>query len=828
MQNKMRILLAKWINIRFAGTVLALGLNACGGSGGVATNDRLPSSSERALASTTSISSAVTIDPAIPNATRSMIKQVISPFGSAAPGASLNIPSASAGGDTIIMALDAEDSILLAALTNSASTTLTVASTADALARLAFGPLSQSLTPATFRRAVQETTAYPQLIAAIQAEVNVGKPASQSAVVHDRLGVVLNQAIPALSTAMGVATASGKPVADIAPTPIGKNSISSLLSPVTEVKAPFPFRVIPSGGYSVYIRGGRVELVNTMQITWAAFSDQAPGTEIPLNGASVASSFAGSVAPLLGTGVVGAVASAFGPDPITVPGNKGLGFFLTVKQTEESRTENILVSVQDVASTLLELSIAGALISESCTSAVVSAIISPDQARAFSKDASVDTFLNYFKELTLSKTAIRSVVEQCYIDPSTRQQAAENAGLFARSLAKYLSLYSAFGAANNLATLSFRLTQMAFYWDKSYTLKVCEQAGTGEVVSCVAKMTFEPANIAMIEGATFRPLLRGLAADGHATPVPSGLLYEPQSLDGPVFFLGKDNPAVFARQLGTGSIRVTDPFTKTVSEPYSVDVVTPSFDPDPLTVQVGSSGNMQLKGPAGKTLITKNDGAAGFSGGALLAGPTLTPSSLASTEATIANLLFNSIFTVRGVAPGSATLAVKNTYTGKAITGNVNINPVPLVERPSTNSDLTLDFTGRVFNCTTKPGFQINPLPNGIHYQITQCLSELNVSIKCPSVSCPYTDLTYVINYDYVYGPSANPDSGAAICGKTFGLTSTRRQLTVPFDGIYVVSQLIDGCQSVSVNVNVAGTLKDAKGNVVAGSNSFTLAAPPF
>ena len=435
--------------------VIPFFLAACGGGGGGGGSDNTPpsDSSTDTLASTTSANRAVTIDPVIPEATRSKIQQVISPFGAAAPGSAVAVPSA-LGGDTMVMAVDAEDNILLATLVGSEPTVLSVSSTADALARIAFGPLPSPITPAAFQQAIQATNAYLQLVAAIQIAVDTGEPASQSAVVQGRLSIVLEQAIPALSAAMGTATAASQKMA-----PTGQaNQASTLLSSHTlEVKAPFPFRVIAQsrGPYSIFIRGGNVDLVNTMQISWGAFSSVSSGTEVALPGTSVARSLASAAAPI------------FEPAPITVPGNNGLGFFLTVAQTEKSKTDNLQAAVLDTAHTVISLSAAGEIVPESCLLSMASVMLSPEEARAFARESSADTFLEYFKAMAVSQEEMRGVVDQCFVDPIARQNAAANAGRLTRAIGKFLSGVAAIGAVNDLVNLSSHLPQMVFYWNKS-------------------------------------------------------------------------------------------------------------------------------------------------------------------------------------------------------------------------------------------------------------------------------------------------------------------------------------------------------------------------
>ena len=91
--------------------VFFVSLAACGGGGG-------SSSGPPAIATTPTT---VSVDQSLPTMTALEITQVLSPYGSAALGASVPISTGGSTGESMVYALSASGDILLAATTSSAT-----------------------------------------------------------------------------------------------------------------------------------------------------------------------------------------------------------------------------------------------------------------------------------------------------------------------------------------------------------------------------------------------------------------------------------------------------------------------------------------------------------------------------------------------------------------------------------------------------------------------------------------------------------------------------------------------------------------------------------
>jgi hypothetical protein len=94
--------------------------------------------------------STVAIDSAIPATIPAAIAHIISSIDSQPLQSSLLIPVSFVGGETSVLAVDANNNILLATLTTKPDVSLSARSTALALTRMALGALPATLTAATF------------------------------------------------------------------------------------------------------------------------------------------------------------------------------------------------------------------------------------------------------------------------------------------------------------------------------------------------------------------------------------------------------------------------------------------------------------------------------------------------------------------------------------------------------------------------------------------------------------------------------------------------------------------------------------------------------
>ena len=134
-----------------------------------------------ATAVTPRLATTVTVDPAVPVALQQIITEVISPLGSGVLGGTLQIYKSVAGGDSMILALDASGNIAMGALATTNPTVLTADSTALAFVRLAFGVLPQGVTASQFASSIRATSAFSDLVTLIsQSHANGVSPATST------------------------------------------------------------------------------------------------------------------------------------------------------------------------------------------------------------------------------------------------------------------------------------------------------------------------------------------------------------------------------------------------------------------------------------------------------------------------------------------------------------------------------------------------------------------------------------------------------------------------------------------------------------------------
>lgn len=566
--------------------LLSLALTACNGGG-----DSQSSNNGSGKIELATREMSVALDPVLPLTSSSAITKIISPLGAAQPGGAVTIPI-SKEADTLVIAVDSKDRLILASMASSSSVVLSFDSTALALCRIALGHLPEGLSSHQANQTIRATSEFPGLVSLVASAGESGVSPLDSSAVADGIITVISQATATFS---GLLTGLEE-----------TNRAVTTPRLVESDTAPFPFTLVPDTGglYSVYIKGGRVDIVNSMQINWNAYSSISPGTLVELPSNSTLASIRGYQSPWNG------------PAPVVIPGNNGKGFNLTLFQTEQTRRRNIGVVIKGFALFLNEMLAIKTAAPDSCQRSFAEKLIQPDSFNHFGAQDGADSFKNYLASITLDPSSVYTAVSSCIVDSKAKTQAVSNLAEFARvvgdtvtKIAVVPKVYDAVGFASTTA-------QLLKYWNASNTVSVCESAipdqplAKSNVISCVASFEFEPKDPAMLMGTDFDPTIIAKDVKGQTTGLPANLAFlaiTPRI----VKVSPKAGRIETGGLLGSGSVIVQDQFTGASSE-YLIDVVDGRIQPGTLNLAQGTVGSFQAVSPDGKPVISRRSGAVWF------------------------------------------------------------------------------------------------------------------------------------------------------------------------------------------------------------------------
>jgi hypothetical protein len=143
----------------------------------------------------------VSIDSSVPATAQSAIASILSPIESEPLHSALNIPVSFVGGETLVLAVDSNNNILLASLTTTPSETLTTARTALALVRMPFGILPSTVSASQLNAAIQATAKFSNLVSLINASLSADSSPATSSSVAQSIAKAISQLPSALISA---------------------------------------------------------------------------------------------------------------------------------------------------------------------------------------------------------------------------------------------------------------------------------------------------------------------------------------------------------------------------------------------------------------------------------------------------------------------------------------------------------------------------------------------------------------------------------------------------------------------------------------------------
>jgi hypothetical protein len=493
--------------------------------------------------STAITNTTVTIDSAVPSGVKNAISQIISPAGTSAPGGQVGITTTANGGTSIVLAVDANSNVLLAAMANSAATSVSADSTAFAFARIGMGNISTtSVTEAQVSLAIRGTAEYANLVKLINQSLSAITPPVQSTAVLASVASVDSQALATLRSQFGA-----------------KDKIAYSL----------PYTFVGDALASVYISstdGNGVKVMNSMPIVWTVSSTDLSG--LTLDGPK----------PLPAGSILEAMYKI--PDAVSVGGN-GKNFKVKIGQTLASRTTNAVQSGVDAV--LFGVSLASAGQSgffRVCATKAAVTVLSTKNLSLLVAEPSAEMAKIYFdgvyKDPGLYKE-IGSGLYDCIKAYGTKKDAdidqtanvvvaADSADWIDKLIfvGEFLSKFGPLSTAISGAGLFTETAMMWAYWDyPDQTVRVCERDGA-IVSTCSIQLVISPASPSVNVGSTV-PLTVTAVDPSNASvsvPVPTELTWDSSNKSVATVTSAGVVTGVAA---GSSTITVTDPAGSTAS-----------------------------------------------------------------------------------------------------------------------------------------------------------------------------------------------------------------------------------------------------------------------
>lgn len=463
---------------------LLLVLVSCGS--GSSTNSSSSGSGGASASISTPISTVVTVGASIPISTVNSIQEVISPSDAGSIGSRLEISMNGQTGQSVVLAIDVNGNIVLAAIVSSQNTVLSADSTALALVRLAVGDIPTKQAGSAIDEFVRDSTGYSALVAAVTNALNARSVPALDANVLRGIASVMSVVIPQLSPDENDAT-SGNAKTVAHPTVSGTG---------------YPYTVIEdevlNGLWPVQITGGDpigIVVGNSMPIPWSASSVDAAGTKLTKEDK-----------------IIPKRSGLFSPGSETVLTSTS-GMTLTLKQTPKTHARIVADLIAGVTKTILGFSD-----SKSCDLSALNLSL------ANAAELNIEPDLDW--------KAFRSVLAVFIVtDAAPLLRKCLSAVAAKKAIAALVGLSETLGAIQAVPDTVSVVTEAAYaaeYWSgPPTTVGVCEDSA-GHVVNCADKYTFMPASLIMAPGATTTAVLSA-TAKGQPTGIPSGLTFAPET-----------------------------------------------------------------------------------------------------------------------------------------------------------------------------------------------------------------------------------------------------------------------------------------------------------
>ncbi len=546
----------------------------------------------------------MSVDSSVPTSAAHTVMYIVSPLGQAPIGSSVEIPPLDPGAETILLASDGNNNIILAAMYSSggANKSFTSTSTAVGISRLIQGALPTGVTDAQMDSAIQTTAEFPNLVSLINKALAAGvAPANYS-------GVPLS-----------VTTVLGEALSTINPNTasISAHVASSLANPtVTYPGAYTVLQSTPIGYFSIKVTGpdsnvSGVDVANGFPIQFAAYGAKADGS-----GAIIPPVIVNSSSEEIGSdGFIQMPLSGILSQPRVTPvtGN-GEEWNLTILQTPASRSANGQKLVSDFMDTTLSLLQLGALKGD-CTTSIASDIWSSSALQTWADQPSGQSAWNDLIDVLSTGgtwTAIGQTAHDCALSAlptlssSTQQKvnsvfADFNQSSFAQKIAPMMNRLKPLLDTFNKATTVYDVADLGTeawadwnYWNSSTTVGVCETtSAVTQLANCAASLKLNSNSGSLIAGGTTAFTVSALDSNNNPTLTPQNLVWSSSnssvaSVDPVTGVVTALNPSATPV-----TIQVTDPISgATGTVTVTVSGVSDSISATPSSITSGGTATL--------------------------------------------------------------------------------------------------------------------------------------------------------------------------------------------------------------------------------------------
>jgi hypothetical protein len=674
-------------------------------------------------------STVVSIDPNLPSATTSGIAQVVTPVDSGALGSSLKIATVGSPGETMVMALNANGDILLAALVTDYQTQLSADSTALALTRVLIGPLDPTASTSAINAQIRSTNEYANLVTLISTLVGGGSAPSSSNAVFQSMNSVIAQLYGSLNPSHSAANAARK--------------IKSLASPSVP-KAPYTLLSWSGANtalQSIQLVGitgsGDAVVTNGTSIAWSASATStdtgapfcAPGPDGGCETVLTAASLFKQLAIVTGTVPVSYT-------QVEVPATN-TAYNFTLQQTALSEVTNTVQVAKDFAQFGVSITLEGADPGKlvTCTSNLIDAALPASAVAAAILNQSPGALQTYIRSAlkdAIFSTSGFATVAACIgpvpIQPNDGFFGA--LGAFVFNFGNFVANSSSQIAAS--AGFGFELGQFLYYIGPNFepvAVGIClgtPPNGAFGIVDCAKSLTFNPSTLYMAPTATgSAPAITAVGTVTATTLVPTDLIWTIVPAVADIDQTANNITATASASSTPAVVTATSPSTSATGS-FQVFVVDPILTPSALAVDTTSSAQtvtVALLGPNENPIVLPKNitWSAQLIKDSDSSSIPITPTTMAAGSATwtIPSETPSGMFDVTafdpfGISYGFESVTVTNTgtgvrgggqtfnYTGQPLTACSvgQLGPVPgaLLATVTLAAPIPSGFTGSLFS----------------------------------------------------------------------------------------------------------------------------------
>lgn len=575
--------------------VLSVLLTACGGGGDNDNKSQPNSPNNSGVSHPDIVTSKITIDHTVSELTKNKINEIIAPFGTT-PVSGTSI--ATIKQRSTIMALDTEGRIVMLGLSHgNTETVLNAESTALGLVQLNLLPF-ENITDTQLDEYIQQTSGFPVLVNSIKQSLNMGQLVSTDSNIIKQVGVVIQQLSERIN-ALQVPVAQAR-----------------LLPTNPSVDVPLPFNLVRDkvDKKSITIDASK-RVVNNMPLAWEMTAKDYQGNLLPqgqiqISGAGLHHRLATKLSSLP---YFGSMFDYFGANSVNVSDDDGRTFELTLSQTKASRIANL--------ASILSESVGLAVDSETCNTAIVTAIVDAENLEEMASMNANDYIKNLFSidraNLISKLRSSNHIASACSYDKSVLDRYLQYVVYKTSArLSLAYQIYEAVDTAYSYYSIAEQAALLKRYWntkdeegDEKYQYTVC--IGRGGVISnCADELEIKiKKEVVSTAGAEFNvedPEYFEVEArdwNDKKTLIPNKLEYQ------------SSNPNVASID-NTGKIKtLKDGYTEIslmdqatgikTKQPYKLTVYKPTFNKSEIKLAVGESVTLPLQNAKGQN-ITHN------------------------------------------------------------------------------------------------------------------------------------------------------------------------------------------------------------------------------